>query len=369
MKPLGWMLAATAVAGALAVAAAAQAPGWSTTLSITPTVVTQGQIPEDWVPTEGNLHFFGTVTGPAGDTFGIVNGYEGSRCAGERIFQSDEGERTLTGGDFARWLTQDNPDSWQAGPYSFQGEVYGRDGLLKAKSACVVLTIMPPAGHPGWSISLSVAPAVVRQGGIPGTVVPKQKNPHLFGTVTGPPGDTYGIVNGYAGSTCAGETIFQTDDGERTLTGGDFTRWLTQEAPRSWRAGVYSFLGEVYTEDGHLAAESACVVLTIKPPAKVVKPVIGSPTTTPGRAIAGKRLTVSFPVTRSDNGAPLTSGTMVCAPSVRGKVIGHDESFRGGIARLSFTIPRSAQGKLLKVKLTIRLGSQATTRVASFHVR
>jgi hypothetical protein len=99
-----------------------------------------------------------------------------------------------------------------------------------------------------------------------------------------------------------------------------------------------------------------------------VKPLIGAPTTTPRKAAAGKRFTVVFPVTRSDTGAPLTSGKMICGPSVQGKVISHAESFKNGNARLAFTIPKNAKGKLLKVKLTIEYGGKSTTKVSTFHV-
>lgn len=107
---------------------------------------------------------------------------------------------------------------------------------------------------------------------------------------------------------------------------------------------------------------------TTTPAPVVVKPVIGAPVTTPRTAIAGKRMTVTFPVTRSDNGRPLTSGRMVCDPSVAGKVIKHAESFRAGKAKLSFTVPKTAKGKLLKVKVTIEAGTQSTTRIATFRV-
>ena len=101
--------------------------------------------------------------------------------------------------------------------------------------------------------------------------------------------------------------------------------------------------------------------------ASPVRPVIGKPSATPSRPVAGKRFTVSFAVTRGDTGAPLTRGTMICDPSVAGRVIGHVESFTGGTARLAFVVPADAAGKLLKVKLTIRSGLSAT-RVATFHV-
>ena len=45
---------------------------------------------------------------------------------------------------------------------------------------------------------------------------------------------------------------------------------------------------------------------------------------------AGKRFTVSFRVTRSDTGKPLTLGKMICDPSIAGKAIAHAESFRPG---------------------------------------
>jgi hypothetical protein len=104
------------------------------------------------------------------------------------------------------------------------------------------------------------------------------------------------------------------------------------------------------------------------PPA-VVKPVIAAPVTTPTVAVAGKRLTVTFNVTRSDTGGPLTSGKMVCDPSVAGKVIPHAESFKAGTAKLSFLVPKTAKGKQLKVKLTINAGTQSATKVVTFRVK
>lgn len=106
----------------------------------------------------------------------------------------------------------------------------------------------------------------------------------------------------------------------------------------------------------------------LTPPAQVVKAVIGTPTVTPAKPVAGKRFTIVFPVTRSDNGAALTQGTMICDPSVAGKVLPHSEQYRAGKARLSFAVPRVAKGKALKVKVTIKVGAQSTTRVASFRI-
>jgi|GEM_PF-6593466 hypothetical protein len=103
-------------------------------------------------------------------------------------------------------------------------------------------------------------------------------------------------------------------------------------------------------------------------PAPALKAVIGTPTTTPAKPVAGKRFTVVFPVTRSDNGSTLTKGTMICDPSVASKVLPHSEQFKAGKARLSFAVPRVAKGKALKVKVTIKVGTQSTTRIARFRI-
>jgi hypothetical protein len=96
--------------------------------------------------------------------------------------------------------------------------------------------------------------------------------------------------------------------------------------------------------------------------------VIGKPVATPAIAVAGHPLAVSFKVTRSDTGAPVLRGQMMCDPAVAGKVIRHTESFRAGTARLSFVVPAGAAGKVLKVHLTIRAGGRSATRVSVFPI-
>jgi hypothetical protein len=103
------------------------------------------------------------------------------------------------------------------------------------------------------------------------------------------------------------------------------------------------------------------------PPPAVVKPVIGKPIAT--AAIAGKKMTVTFPVVRSDTGGPMTAGTMTCDPSVSGRMLAHTESFSAGKARLSYVVPKTAKGKLRKVKLTISSDGRAATKIATFKVR
>jgi hypothetical protein len=73
-------------------------------------------------------------------------------------------------------------------------------------------------------------------------------------------------------------------------------------------------------------------------------------------------------VTRNDTGAALTTGKMICDPSVNGKVLSHTESFKGATAKLSFLIPKTMKGRQLAVKVTIKVGTQSTTRVVTYRI-
>ncbi len=128
-----------------------------------------------------------------------------------------------------------------------------------------------------------------------------------------------------------------------------------------------TLITDYYT--GTLTGQAPGASVPPKPgPSSPLKAVIGAPSTSPNTATAGKRFVVTFPVKRSDNGAALKTGKMICDPSVAGKVIPHSEQFKNGNASLSFVVPKSASGKLLKVKLTIKVGTKSTTRVANFRV-
>ncbi len=105
------------------------------------------------------------------------------------------------------------------------------------------------------------------------------------------------------------------------------------------------------------------------PPPPVAKPVIGAPITTPAAPVAGRKFNVAFAVSASTDGTPLTSGTMALDPSISGKMLAHSESFKGGKAKASIAVPKTAKGKQLKVKVTIKSGGQSATRVAMFRIR
>ena len=85
--------------------------------------------------------------------------------------------------------------------------------------------------------------------------------------------------------------------------------------------------------------------------------------------VAGKKLVFTLAVNRSDTGAPLTTGTMICDLSVAGKELRHADSFTNGTARSAFVVPKTAKGKQLKVKVTINAGAQSATKLTTFKVR
>jgi hypothetical protein len=113
------------------------------------------------------------------------------------------------------------------------------------------------------------------------------------------------------------------------------------------------------------------VVAPQKPltPPLVVRPVLGKPVAAPAKPVAGKRFTFLLRVTRSDTGAPLLTGKMDCAPTVVGKLLTHTDSFKAGKARLSFVVPKTAKGKLLKVRIAITASGRTAGHTYSYAVR
>jgi hypothetical protein len=121
------------------------------------------------------------------------------------------------------------------------------------------------------------------------------------------------------------------------------------------------------------ASTSAVVTSPLTPPVVkspvVVRPVLGKAAVLPAKPLAGKRFTFSLPVTRSDTRAPLLTGKLVCDPAVASKGIKHAESFKAGKAQLSFVIPTTAKGKVLKVKIKILALGQSASHTYVYTVR
>lgn len=163
-------------------------------------------------------------------------------------------------------------------------------------------------------------------------------------------------------------------------------------------AGAWTYqlvLGTATTTTAPTTTTTPVATTPTTTPSIKVKLLIDAPKTTPARAVAGKRLAVTFAVhfqkeeqaTAVDitsgqtkpitmiSWSPVPSGKMVCDPSVAGKVIPHSESFKNSQARLSFVIPKAAKSKPLRVRVKITATEKKTgktvsaTKIATFHVR
>ncbi len=98
------------------------------------------------------------------------------------------------------------------------------------------------------------------------------------------------------------------------------------------------------------------------------KPVIGAATAVPAKPQATKPFTVSFKVRSSTSHKALTTGLMASTASAGGRAIAHKQSFRGGTARVALVVPVAANGKPLRVTVTIRSGGQAATKTVTYPV-
>ena len=104
------------------------------------------------------------------------------------------------------------------------------------------------------------------------------------------------------------------------------------------------------------------------PFAAPAKPVIGAPTAVPSKPQATKPFTVAFKVTSSTTHKAMTTGLMASTVSAGGKAIAHKRSFKGGTARVSLVVPATANGKPLRVTVTIRSGGQSATKAVVYAV-
>jgi uncharacterized protein DUF11 len=104
------------------------------------------------------------------------------------------------------------------------------------------------------------------------------------------------------------------------------------------------------------------VSLTSVTPAPPVLPVIAAGV--PSHAVtAGKTVTVTFNVTRSDNQQPMTDGTLTVASTLGTASIVNTSVFANGAAQVTVTIPKKkVKGKKLFVSITV---TSTTNSVAS----
>lgn len=155
---------------------------------------------------------------------------------------------------------------------------------------------------------------------------------------------------------------------------GDVFTWTVAKADLGGTAGFGFWVG------GYLIQGDDVVALDEAPdggtwgyeltavPAQAVKAVVGRPLAVPARARAGKLLSVAFPVTRSDNGAPFTGGTLKATTTIGAAVVPSTASFSNGTASVNVLVPKKAKGKVLTVTVQVSAGAQTTKRTATFPI-
>ncbi len=85
---------------------------------------------------------------------------------------------------------------------------------------------------------------------------------------------------------------------------------------------------------------------------------------------AGSPFTVLLPVTRSDTGAALASGTVVCrARRAAAPLAARSKALAVGAGRCAYSLPKSARGKLLVITVSVSSGGKLVSRSYAGRVR
>jgi hypothetical protein len=87
------------------------------------------------------------------------------------------------------------------------------------------------------------------------------------------------------------------------------------------------------------------------------------------RPVAGRPFTVTVPVTRSDSGRRISSGSATCAVKVEGLKVPASGRVSSAGARCSFRVPPSASGKRLTGSIVVRSAGKTVTARFAYSVR
>jgi len=104
------------------------------------------------------------------------------------------------------------------------------------------------------------------------------------------------------------------------------------------------------------------------PPPPPVIPVIAPGTVAPLILVSGKKASISFAVTRSDNNEILTDGTMLGSVTVAKKSVASVQTFANGVAKLTFLVPKKMKGKAVAAKVTVTTADGSASKSATFRV-
>src|SRR5581483_2938901 len=106
------------------------------------------------------------------------------------------------------------------------------------------------------------------------------------------------------------------------------------------------------------------------PETYVTHPYIGEAESAPLKAIAGKPFTVTFHVTDRSNGQDISKTDMMLGkPTINGVLVRpHVEKLVNGKASVSLTVPKSAKGKTLALRLTVKVGDRTDSRIVDYRI-
>lgn len=130
---------------------------------------------------------------------------------------------------------------------------------------------------------------------------------------------------------------------------------------------------------GHLGGGDAFDALDVAPEARfwqynvVNKPALrltaGKAIGAPPRPVAGRRFTISVPVTRSDTGRPISAGSVRCNVRVAGATVPATGRVSSGNGRCAFVVPVTSSGKRVTGSMVVRAGGKTVTARFAFSVR
>jgi hypothetical protein len=109
---------------------------------------------------------------------------------------------------------------------------------------------------------------------------------------------------------------------------------------------------------------------TAPKPVVTITPVIGVAVNSAPKLVGGKAFVVTFPVTQAETGGPLKAAgaTVVVHPYLGTTVVPHTESFAAGKVKMTFTAPKTAKGKTVTVRLTVKVGSKQASKAVNLKV-
>jgi hypothetical protein len=103
-------------------------------------------------------------------------------------------------------------------------------------------------------------------------------------------------------------------------------------------------------------------------PGGTTRVVLGTPTLSPAKPVAGKPVTLRVPVRSASGGAPLTTGTATCTAQVRGRTIRGRGSMASGSATCRLVVPNGSSKATARGSITVGSGANAVTRAFSFRI-